>query len=165
MLAVRHSESSGLDAKWVTSPSAACSAVVSLFGVALGMALLTTVIVTFVLVPGKIKNGTSAAHFFRFFVLVQHNANSFLLLVDLLLSNLHVRISDVPFCYLFGIIYCSYHHYVRYPRTRTVLYFFLNWQWGWKSLLVIIALLSAMATFLCVGVFISEVLRPTSWGP
>ena len=89
----------------------------------------TTVVVTFVLVPAKIKNGTSAAHFFHWDELVMHNANSFLLIFDLVaVGALHVRLADLPWSAMVGVTYTVFHHYIRYPRTRTLLYFFLNWQ-------------------------------------
>ena len=80
-------------------------------------------------------------------------------------GGLHARPSDLPYCLLFGSTYVCFHHFWRYPRTRTLLYFFLNWQWGKKAPAIVVALLSAMAAFFLVGWLISEVLRERAWGP
>ena len=152
-------------AAWLDAPSRAACAVSSLLGVALGLALMTTIIVTFVLVPGKIKNGTSCAHFFALDELLMHNANTLMVVVDVLLDGLRIRPTDIPLCVIFGTLYVCFHHFVRYPRTRTLLYFFLNWQWGAKSAVIIVALLSAIVAFFGVGLLISEVLRQQWWGP
>ena len=49
---------------WVSAPSDIACATSTIFSVAFALALLTTTIVTFVLIPAKVKNGTSASHFF-----------------------------------------------------------------------------------------------------
>ena len=57
-----------------------------------------------------------------------------------------------------------FHQFVRYPCTRTLLYFFLNWQ-GKHPFLTLVALISAIGVFFVAGVVVSEVLRPQPWGP
>ena len=49
-------------------------------------------------------------------------------LTTLLLGKLHVDVRDIAYCLLFGGAYVFWHQFVRYHRTRTLLYFFLNWQ-------------------------------------
>ena len=70
----------------------------------------------------------------------------------------------MPFVLLVGTVYVSFHHFPRYERTRTLLYFFLSWQHRFAPL-ILIALLFAIACFFAVGALISETLRATTWGP
>ena len=92
-----------------------------------------------------------------------HNANALLLVIDLLLGKLHVDVRDIAYCLLFGATYVFWHQFVRYHRTRTLLYFFLNWQ-SPHALKILLALLSAIALFFGVGYVLSEHLRGTRWG-
>ena len=80
------------DKAWLSTPSTASCAAETLLGVAFALAVLTTVVVTFVLVPSKIRNGTSAHHFFGFDELVMHNFNSFSLVLDLLGGHLSIHV-------------------------------------------------------------------------
>ena len=82
--------------------------------------------------------------------LLMHNANALLLVIDLLLGKLHVDVRDIAYCLLFGATYVFWHQFVRYHRTRTLLYFFLNWQ-SPHALKILLALLSAMRSA-CAGV-------------
>lgn len=167
----------------------ACTAA-SLLGVALSLALLTTSVTSFVLIPwalkkeraspnpgeskpGEGKPGEGAAQssnlssnlamFFSAEALLMHNANALLLVIDLLLGQLHVDVRDIAYCLLFGATYVFWHQFVRYQRTRTLLYFFLNWQ-SPHALKILLALLSAIALFFGVGYLLSEHLRGTRWG-
>jgi len=149
---------------WLVTPSHLSCVAETTLGVAFALALLTTVIVTFVLIPGKHKNGTSCVHFFGFDELVMHNANTLLLVIDLLAGSLSIRLTAFPYVLLIGVAYVSFHHFIRYPRTRTLLYFFLSWQHP-KALPILLALLSAIGCFYLVGTLITESLRPTAWGP
>jgi len=149
---------------WLLTPSTLACATETVLGVAFGLAVLTTIIVTFVLVPAKIRNGTSAKHFFRWDELCMHNANSFLLVLDLLAGHLSIHTADLPYCIIVGALYVVFHHYVRYPHTRTLLYYFLNWQHP-KAPLILVVLLAAIAAFFAVGSFVSNTLRQTAYGP
>lgn len=80
------------DKAWLSTPSTASCATETLLGIAFALAVLTTVVVTFVLVPSKIRNGTSAHHFFGFDELVMHNFNSFSLVLDLLGGRLSIHV-------------------------------------------------------------------------
>ena len=163
-LRVQHGAmSAGRDAAWLHAPSALACVTSTVLGVAFSLAFLTTTVVTFVLVPSKIKNGVSARNFFFFDELVMHNANSFVLVVDLLLSNQRIQLTDLPYTVMFMVVYGVFHHYVRYPRTRTLLYFFLSWKFG-KAPLILLALLATVASFFLVGVAVSEV-RGEPYGP
>ena len=51
-----------------------------------------------------------------------------------------------------------WHQFVRYHRTRTLLYFFLNWQ-SPHALKILLALLSAIALFFGVGYLLSNLVR------
>ena len=81
----------------------------------------------------------------------------------LLLSHQRIQLTDLPYTVLFMVIYGIFHHYIRYPRTRTLLYFFLSWKFK-HAPLILLALLTAVATFFVVGVAVSEV-RGEPYGP
>eukprot|EP00325_Prymnesiales_sp_UTEX-LB-985_P023494 CAMPEP_0174733574 /NCGR_PEP_ID=MMETSP1094-20130205/61597_1 /TAXON_ID=156173 /ORGANISM="Chrysochromulina brevifilum, Strain UTEX LB 985" /LENGTH=320 /DNA_ID=CAMNT_0015936261 /DNA_START=26 /DNA_END=988 /DNA_ORIENTATION=- len=148
----------------VHAPSGLACAASTLLGVALSLALLTTVIVTFVLIPSKMKQGHSVDSFFQRGDLIMHNLNSLLLLVDLLASRTRIHLTDLPYTVLVGCIYVTFHHYIRFPRTRTLLYFFLSWQHP-RAPFILITLLAAIGAFNALGVAVSEVLRPQPFGP
>jgi hypothetical protein len=93
-----------------------------------------------------------------------HNANTGLLVLDLLGGGMRVSLADLPWSLLVGVAYVSFHHFYRYPRTRTLLYFFLNWQ-APAALPIVLALVSAIGGFFAIGYGISEYLRPQPWGP
>ena len=147
-----------------TAPSALACGTSTLFGVTFATAVLTTVTVTFVLVPAKIKRGVSPIHFFTWDELIMHNANSFVLVADLLLSRQQVQVLDLPHALLFGCFYVFFHHFVRYRYTRTLLYFFLNWK-SRHAPIVLLVLLGAIASFFAIGAAVTTVLRPQPWGP
>lgn len=148
---------------WASLPSPPACAAASLLGVALSLALLTTTVTSFVLIPWASKKGNGSL-FFGPAALLMHNANSLLLVLDLLANKLHVDVRDIAYCLLFGAAYVFWHQFVRYRLTRTLLYFFLNWQ-SPHALKILLALLSAIAAFFGVGYLISEHLRGTQWGP
>ena len=151
------------NAAWLRAPSTLACATGTVLGVAFSLAVLTTVIVTFVLVPGKLKKGISVTHFFNVDELLMHNANSFLLVLDLLASRQRVSISDMPYTVFVGTLYVSFHHFIRYPRTRTLLYFFLTWQ-GQAPFLVLCGLLSMIMLFFVVGVAVCDYGRSSTLG-
>ena len=70
-------------------------------------ALLVTAAVTFVLIPGAVKNGarTSCSRFFVAVTLVMHNANAFLMATELLFNALPFRLAHYPVCVLWGVCY------------------------------------------------------------
>ena len=148
---------------WATVAAPPACAAASILGVALSLALLATTVTSFVLIPWAIKKGTEA-HFFGAEPLVMHNANTLLLVLDLLAGKLHVDVRDIAYCLLFGAAYIFWHQFVRYYLTRTLLYFFLNWQ-SPHALKILLSLLSAIALFFGVGFVISEHLRAAAWGP
>lgn len=139
----------------------ACSAD-TVLGVATSSALLTTVAVTFVLVPSKVRRGLPTTKYFRRASLIMHNFSSFSLIVDQLLSNQKVALADLPYAVLFLCVYATYHSFIRYPATRTVLYFFLNWQHP-RFRLRLVSVVAALALCFAVAVGVSE-LRSYRWG-
>lgn len=156
---------SGKDAVPLATLSALACFTETMLGIAFALAMLTSVIVTYVLIPKKIKSGVSVAQFFTFNDLVMHNANSALLVVDILAGALSINIGDMPYVLLIGVVYTTYHHYIRYPHTRTLLYQFLNWQHPLAAV-ILLALLAAIGLFFAFGAYVSETLRQaTPWGP
>lgn len=161
---MQHKASRGGPAAAHEASALACVASTTL-GVSFSLAMLTTVVVTFVLVPARVKKGMSPAQFFTVDELIMHNANSFALVLDVLLSNQTMSLTDMPYTVLLGCAYVVFHHHVRYRYTRTLLYFFLNWKHK-HALKILLALLGAVSAFFAIGVFVSEHLRhATPWGP
>lgn len=68
-------------------PSAAASLAVLLLGLATDFAFMVTFIVTYVLIPGKLKKRYDVDAFFNIHALLQHNANLLLMVAELLLSG------------------------------------------------------------------------------
>lgn len=77
------------------------------FGVAFSASLLVTVVVTFVLMPlnRKAKNGAANPFMEKPLSLLYHNANVVLMLAESQLTNMHMRVADLPFAYLWTIGY------------------------------------------------------------
>ena len=88
---------------WATVPAPPACAAASLLGVALSLALLTTTVTSFVLIPWAAKKGNGSM-FFSTAALLMHNANSLLLVLDLLAGKLHVDVRDIACC---SIACCS----------------------------------------------------------
>ena len=74
-----------------------------------------------------------------------------------------IQLTDLPYTVLLMSVYGVFHHYIRYPRTRTLLYFFLSWRFK-HAPLILLALYATVATFFLVGVAVSEV-RGDPYGP
>jgi predicted MFS family arabinose efflux permease len=70
----------------------------------------------------------------------------------------------MPFVLIVGTLYVSFHHFVRYRYTRTLLYPVLSWQHRLAPL-ILVALLLAIGGFFVVGSLVSETLRDTTLGP
>jgi hypothetical protein len=146
-------------------PSVGANVAQALLGTAFAFALLVTTVVTFVLVPNRHANGLSIAEYFRFQALVMHNANVALMGAELWLSGLPVHLHQLPLALSFGVLYLCYHNGFRFLKTRTLLYFFLNWTRP-DALRILLVLLGTFGAFFTSGHVLSLALRKyTTWGP
>ena len=130
--------------------------------VAWPFALLTTITVTFVLVPAKCKLGLRQDGFFLPSAIAMHNLNVALLLLEVLLDQITFKVSNLPFAPIFGLAYLIFHNSYRYAKTRTLLYFFLNWQ-GPHALKILVCLALGMAAFFAFGLAVAQ-LRDSATG-
>lgn len=139
---------------------AACVASL-LLGVSSAYAILITLTVTFVLIPSKHRKGLSTEGFFTPFALSQHNANLAMVVGELLCGAVPIDPWHLPFALGFGIVYlCGWHQTVRYNRTRTLMYHFLNWQHP-RSLLICSLLMLTLAAFFAFAALVGQLrLRP-----
>ena len=82
---------------------------------------------------------------------------------ELWTSQLTVSLHELPISLLLGVFYIFYHNGWRYAKTRTLLYFFLNW--ARKDAYVVVAGLLALfgSCFTC-GHLVSARLRTQAWG-
>lgn len=146
-------------------PSSWACAAQLLLGVGTAYAYLVTVVVTFVLIPGKEKRGRSTDPFFNTHALIQHNANLAIVVVELLVSGMHVNPYHLPFAVCFGLTYVIvWHQGLRWHITHTLLYFFLDWTHPHSSAIVV-GLVCVLSSFFGFGWAVAELLRPTQWGP
>ena len=150
------------------SPSKHAASVVAgacraLMGSAFAFALLVTSVVSFVLIPSRRDRQIGLSEYFRPQALVMHNANVALMGVEVWVSGMAVQLHQLPLALLFGCLYVTYHNGWRYQRTRTLLYFFLNWTRpdATRTLVVLLALFGGCYW---VGYAASALLRPRAWG-
>ena len=105
----------------------------------------------------------SIDEYFRVQALCMHNANVAIMGAECWLSSLRVRIELLPLSLLCAISYVFYHNGYRFARTRTLLYFFLNWARD-DSYTTIVALLALFGASYALGVGVSAWLRQQAWG-
>lgn len=109
------------------SSVAACAAQV-LMSTSWALALLVTTVVTFWLIPARVSANLSVDEYYNFNALVMHNANVWLMGIDVWLSTVKVDLLQLPIATIVGVLYIFWHQSLRYARTRTLLYHFLNWS-------------------------------------
>ena len=90
--------------------------------------------------------------------------NLLLLAIELVIDDLHVNWRHIPIGLLWGSTFTLWHTTLRYDWTRTLLYFFLNWQL--KGCTVWLTVLKGVMGFgLVLGYLIAEYARAAAWGP
>ena len=92
-----------------------------------------------------------------------HNANIALMGFELWISSLTVRLHELPLSLLLGLTYVGYHNGWRYAKTRTLLYFFLNWTRD-DAYKIVAGLLALFGTCFTMGHLVSARLRMHAWG-
>ena len=75
------------------------------FEVSFAVAVLTSFIVKYVLIPRKVQNGASVAGFFGLPDLLMHNCNTLFMALELLFADLPVLLSHFPLAALWGLFY------------------------------------------------------------
>ena len=95
------------------------------FEVSLPMALITTSVVTFALIPNILRKGLTPLLFFSTNQQLMHVANLFLMLTELLVTSLPIIPADFTFPLLFGLYYIAL-AWVWMRRTNIVYYPFLD---------------------------------------
>ena len=90
-------------------------------------------------------------------------ANVAIMGTELWISGLTVPLAQLPCSLLFGLCYVGFHNGWRYEKTRTLLYFFLNWARE-DAIRNVGALLVLFGGCYLVGVGVSGWLRPRAWG-
>eukprot|EP00466_Bigelowiella_natans_P020859 jgi/Bigna1/132277/aug1.17_g6985 len=87
-----------------------------LFELSLAMALLVTIVVTFVLVPMSQSRGYPMDFLFKWTVLAMHNLNTLFMLLELVLNRFDIHAYHFPAVLVYGVAY--------------VLFAWANEQWG-----------------------------------
>ena len=146
------------------SPSGAAVAAQLLQEVVTPCSFLVSCIVTYVLIPAKLKERRPVDEFFYVDVLLMHNANLAMLVPELLLNRMHIELAHMPVAILFACVYILWHQTVRYERTHTMMYSFLSWK-SEHRFKIIAALASVFAAFYLFAFVVCEYLRPSTYGP
>jgi hypothetical protein len=92
------------------------------FEVAFAMALLVSVVVTYVLIPGMKMKGIPRDVFFQFFPLLFHNANIVFMGVEILLNKIPFSLWHFPFIVILGLLYVVFSWY--WVEVSGVFYYF-----------------------------------------
>ena len=82
------------------------------YELSLAFALLVTVIVTFVLIPGGLKKRYNMSLFFTLRVLIIHNANLLFMVIELVNSKIKFNLTHFPFAIIFGLCYVIFSWYI-----------------------------------------------------
>ena len=82
------------------------------FELSLSFALLVTVVVSFVLIPGGLKNKHNMSQMFSTRPLLMHNANVLFMTVELVNSKIKFNLKHFPFAILFGLAYVVFSWYI-----------------------------------------------------
>lgn len=97
-----------------------------LYQINFAVALLVTVIVTFVLIPGHKREGISTDLFFKPVALITHNANIAFMASEIIFNSMKFSVWHVVFAVLFGMSYVMFSWYW-FSRTGVFFYFFLDY--------------------------------------
>ena len=83
-----------------------------LLPMSLGMAMLTSTVVTYVIVPQEVRSERNYDHLFETHEMVMHNWAIILLAVDILLTKPNLTWELAIFGLIVGVIYCIFRLYV-----------------------------------------------------
>jgi len=137
-----------------------------LFEISFVMAILITVIVSFVLIPHGGKTNTSVLNFFTPSAVLMHNANILFMVLELIFNNCdHFHIDHLPFVYLYGLCYSVFSWFLAWFQ-GIYFYFFINQNFKYATVSQL-AILVALAIFYGIGWAITTFMNPRehSWSP
>jgi len=117
-----------------------------LFEVSLAMALLVTIIVTFVLVPVGIKRGHPVHFMFTWYVLAMHNGNTLLMILELVLNRFDIHAYHYPTVLAYGILYVLFAWANERYGVGAFYYFFLDYTRPY-ALFAYLGLFAAVSVF------------------
>jgi hypothetical protein len=133
-----------------------------LFEMAAPLSMLVSFVVTYVLWPKALKgNGSDSCK--RTTVLIQHNANAIMSLVELgLLGGLPVRFTDLPLAPMFGVAFILFSWGMRFSWVPSgepqFLYFFLDTTLGKKSTIALVILVGILIAFYAIFVLVEDII-------
>jgi hypothetical protein len=134
-----------------------------LFETVAPLTMLVSVVVTYALWPNALKGNNGTDSFKRTSVLIQHNVNAILSLLEIgFLGRLPVRFDDMALAPIFGIVYIFFSWGVRFSwvpsKDPQFVYFFLDTTLGKKSTYALAALVTVLIVFYSLFVLIDDVL-------
>lgn len=141
-----------------------------LFETVAPLTLLVSVVVTYALWPNALKaKKPNTAEFKRPAVLLQHNANTFMTLMEVgLLGGVPIRFSDMALAPLFGISYILFSWFFRFSwtpcRSPQFVYFFLDTTTGKTSTIALLVLVFVLLFFYNTLVLIDDLLLALGGG-
>lgn len=140
----------------------ALRASILLFEMAAPLSMLVSFVVTYVLWPKALK-GNGSDNCKRIPILIQHNANAIMCLLELgLLGRLPVRFTDLPCAPLFGIAYIFFSWGMRYRWVPSgdpqFLYFFFDTTLGQTSTIALVILVVILIVFYILFVLLDDIL-------
>ena len=141
-----------------------------LFEIAGPLSMLVSFVVTNVLWPQALRGGSETKSFKRIPILIQHNANSIMSLVELgFLGVLPVRFTDLALAPIFGVIYVFFSWSMRFYWVPSgepqFLYFFLDTTLGKTSTIALVILVGILVVSYAVFVFIDDIILHFGGGP
>lgn len=141
-----------------------------LFETVAPLTFLVSVVVTYALWPNALKaKKPNTAEFKKPTVLLQHNANTFMILLEVgILGGIPIRFSDMALAPLFGISYILFTWSIRFSwtpcRSPQFVYFFLDTTTGKTSTIALLVLVSVLMLFYNVLVLIDDLLLALGGG-
>ena len=120
------------------------------YEVSFSVAILTSFIVKYVLIPTMVKKGSSVANFFNVEDLLMHNANTLFMALELLFNDLPFILAHFPLAALFGLVYVLF-SWAWLASSGCVWYDFLDPTLP-KACAIHVALVSVLGVFFAIGV-------------
>ncbi|KAI8893760.1 hypothetical protein BC833DRAFT_607341 [Globomyces pollinis-pini] len=98
-----------------------------LFEVCFAVAMLVTIVVTFILIPVGMKRGQNVQGMFKPQSLIMHNLNMIFMVMELIWNQIQIDLTHLPFVILYGLTYVVFAWI--YANIRGYFfYFFLNYN-------------------------------------
>ena len=97
-----------------------------LLPMALGMAMLTATVVTYVIVPEEVRSDRNFDHLFESHEMVMHNWAIIILAVDIFLSRPNLSWELGIFCLIIGVLYCIFAYMYAYFGGGYYVYSFID---------------------------------------